>query len=296
MTTLQVLREVAPTAQVDPTARIDRWCVIGPDVRIGPRTRLQRKVTVIGHAILGADNVVGEGSVLGADPQDLKYRGGRAWAIVGDRNRIGVNVTIHVGTEAGGRVTRVGNDSDLADGCHVAHDCFLADRVRLGRKVLLAGHVVLRTGAVIEDMTGVHHFTQVGQYARVGARTPVTRDVPPFVHYYSTDYYWDPPMVRGIHEEGIAAAALPHAEEVQLRWALAELFESEAALATMLDRVERLQPLHPATADLCRICRGSLAGLYGRYREQFRNQVPPEAREFLPDWLLAEVHKEMSCR
>ena len=75
--------------------------------------------------------------------------------------------------------------------------------------MLLAGHVVVETGAVIEAMTGIHHFVRVGRYARVGPRTPVRRDVPPYADFYSEDYYWDPPMVRGLHEAGIQAAGLP---------------------------------------------------------------------------------------
>jgi UDP-N-acetylglucosamine acyltransferase len=296
MSSVTVLCEVAPEAQVDPSARIDRWCVVGPHVCIGPGTQLARRVTLTGHTVIGRDNVIGEGSVVGADPQDLKYRGGLAWLLIGDRNRLGVNVTVHVGTEPGGRVTHIGSDNEIGDGSHVAHDCYLADHIRMGRKVLLAGHIVLRTGAVIEDMTGIHHFTQIGRGAHIGPRTPVTRDVPPFVHYYSEDYYWDPPMVRGIHDAGIAAAKLPAAEAAQLRWAIGELFDSESALAVMLDRVERLSPLYEATAQLCAMCRQSLSGLYGRYREQFRNQVPPEAREFLPPWLLEQVRKETPCR
>jgi UDP-N-acetylglucosamine acyltransferase len=296
MSTVQVLREVADGAKVDPTATIDRWCVVGPHVVIGPGTQLNRRVTVTGHTIIGEGNVIGEGSGIGADPQDLKYRGGMAWLLIGDRNRFGVNVTVHVGTEPGGRVTHIGSDNELNDGSHVAHDCYLADRIRMGRKVLLAGHIVLRTGAVIDDMTGSHHFTQIGRGAHIGPRTPVTRDVPPFVHYYSEDYYWDPPMVRGIHDAGLAAAGLAPEQAAQIRWAISELFDSESALAVMLDRVERQQPLFPATAELCEMCRQSLSGLYGRYREQFRNQIPPEAAEFLPPWLLEQVQKEAPCR
>ncbi len=255
-----------------------------------------RKVTITGRTLIGRDNIIEEGSVIGADPQDLKYRGGAAWLLIGDRNRFGMNVTVHVGTESGGRVTHIGSDNHFADGSHVAHDCYLASRIRMGRKVLLAGHIVVRDGAVIDDMTGVHHFTQIGRGAHIGPRTPVTRDVPPFVHYYSEDYYWVTPMVRGIHEDGIAAAKLSPQEARQLRWAISELFDSESALAVMLDRVERQRPLFKATAEVCQMCRQSLAGLYGRYREQFRNQIPPEAAEFLPEWLLAEVRKEVRCR
>jgi UDP-N-acetylglucosamine acyltransferase len=296
MAELNVLCEIAPGALIDPEARIGRWCVVGPAVRIGRGTRLHDRVTVLGRTFIGQDNVIGGGSVIGGEPQDLKYRGGVSWLVIGDRNHIGHKVTLNVGTEMGGRVTYVGNDCVLDDACHVAHDCYLADRVSLGRKVLLGGHILVQTGAVVEAMTGVQPFTRIGRYARVGARTPVRCDVPPYVDYYSEDYYWDPPKVRGLHEAGIAASGLALDRAAGLRRALEELFANEAALATKLDHVESQQPLDEEVAYLCRFCRQSLSGRYGRYRELFRDQLPPEAEEFLPADLLEQVKKEMQCQ
>lgn len=296
MAEVNVLCEIASEAQIHPQTRIGRWCVIGPEVRLDAGTRLGDKVTVLGRTTIGRDNVIGGGSVIGGEPQDLKYRGGKTWLLVRDRNRIGRNVTINVGTEHGGWVTYVGSDNVLGNGCHVAHDCYLADRARLGPKVLLAGHIVVQTGAVIENMVGVHHFSRIGRYARVGPRTPVRRDVPPYVNFYSEDYYWDPPMVRGVHEAGIAAAPITPDGRTQLRKALAELFEDEAAMASKLARMEQAQSLTEEISALCQFCRESLAGQYGRFRERFRGQLPPEAQEFLPPELLEVIREETQCR
>lgn len=296
MSSVTVLREIAPGARVHSDARVGRWCVIGPEVTIGPGTLLEDRVTVIGRTTVGQGNRIASGSVIGGWPQDLKYMGGKTRLIVGDRNRIGRNVTIHVGTESGGWVTYVGNDNTLCDMCHVAHDCFVADHAYLGWAVLLAGHIVIETGARVEDMTGIHHFSRVGRYARVGPRTPVRRDVPPFTDFYSADYYWDPPMVRGVHEAGIAAAALPPEAEQRLRGSLAMLFDDESAMSTKLAQLEAAgADSHPELGHLCRFCRESLSGLYGRYRELFRGQVPPEAETYLPPEVLAEIREAMSC-
>lgn len=288
-----VLCEIAPGAEIDPTARIGRWCVIGPQVAIGPGTCLEDRVTIMGRTIIGRDNHVGGCTVLGGEPQDLKYRGSGTWLVIGDRNWIGRSVTAHVGTEVGGWATSIGDDTVLDDTCHIAHDCYIANGARIGRGVLMAGHVVVQSSAVVESLTGIHHFTRIGRYARVGPRTPVRRDVPPFVDFYSEDYYWDPPMVRGVHEAGIAAARLTPQAEAELRKALATIFNDESAMATQLDQVEAAGPLSPELKNLCRFCRESLEGLYGRYREKFRGQIPPEAEEFLPPELLDSIRREM---
>ncbi len=295
MTDLTVLSEIAPEAAIHPDARIGRWCVIGPNVNIGPRTRLDRRVTVLGHTRIGADNVIGSGSVIGGEPQDLKYRGGSTWLLIGDRNRIGRNVTLNVGTELGGWVTYLGDDNILSDACHVAHDCYVTSGVRLGGKVLLAGHIFIDVGAVVGDMTGVHHFVRIGRYAYVGPRIPVRRDVPPYVRFYSEHAYWGHPMIRGVHEAGMAAAALGERNESLLRKALADLFDDPAAMAGKIDTVENATT-DPEVAYVCRFCRECLDGHFGRYRERFRNQIPPEADAYLPDSLLKMIRKESSCR
>jgi len=289
MTDVRVGSEIAPEADIHPTASIGRWCVIGPGVSIGAGTRLADRVTVTGPTTLGRDNTVGNGSVLGSEPQDLKYAGGETYLLIGDRNRIGRKVTVNLGTEVGGWVTYIGSDNRLDDACHVAHDCYVFDRTHLGRQVLLAGHIVVQTGAVIDDMTGVHHFARIGRYARVGPRTPVRCDVVPYVDYFSEDYYESPARVRGLHEAGIAAADLSAEVEAKLREVFAWLFEDESAMAVKLDQLDGRGALAAEVACIGRFCRESLAGRYGRYREQFRGQIPPEAREVLPPALLATI-------
>jgi UDP-N-acetylglucosamine acyltransferase len=281
MPEVTILREIAPNARVAATAKVGPFCTVGPNVTIGPDTVLVRRVTVLGHTTIGSGNLIGEGCVLGAVPQDLKFEGGSTLLIIGHRNRLGRNVTAHVGTESGGWVTRVGDDNLLGDGCHVAHDCFVDDRTRLGRDTQLAGHVRVQTGAVLEDQIGAHHFTTIGRYARVGPRTPVRRDVPPYTEFYSEDYDWAPPAVHAPHEAGIRAAGLKSDEERELRRVLSELFDDETALQTKIEQVVH-QGVEGEVAALCEFCQQSLQGVYGRFRELYRGKIPPEALPYLP--------------
>jgi UDP-N-acetylglucosamine acyltransferase len=292
---LTVLREIDPAAKIAPDAEIGPFCVIGPQVTIGPGTVLSRRVTVLGRTVIGSSNRIGEGCVLGADPQDLKYDGGPTMLIIGHRNLLGREVTAHIGTEPGGYLTHIGNDNILSDGCHVAHDCYVDDRVQLGRMVLLAGHIRVQTGAVIEEMCGLHHFVTIGHFARVGRRTPVRRDVPPFTVFSGNDDDDGAasPAVVGFHEQGIRAANLRKEEETELRHALAELFRDESALQTKIESLENMG-VEGQAARLCEFCRRSLQGVYGRYRELFRGKTPPEAKRFLPPDTLVDARRAKS--
>jgi len=286
---LTVTREIDPAADVSPDATIGAFCVIGPEVTIGPGTVLAQRVTVLGRTAIGRDNRIAAGCVLGAAPQDLKYRGRPTWLRVGDRNCFRANVTAHVGTEAGGYLTRIGDDNVLAAGAHVAHDCYVDDRTRLGVCVMLAGHVRVETGAVVGDYTGAHHFTTIGAHARVAPRTPVRRDVPPYTVFSSLGYYNAPTAFRGIHEQGLAAAGLSDADRQAVRDAVRHLFQDEQALAVKVAQMSARADLPAPVAELLAFCRHVLAGKFGRRREAFRGRMPPEALQHLPPEALAEI-------
>jgi len=292
MSDLTVVREIAPSAKVAPDAEIGPYCVVGPYVTIGPATVLRRRVSVHGHTSIGSGNFFSEGCVIGHEPQDLKYAGGPTLLIIGHRNRFGRNVTIHVGTETGGYLTRIGDDNVFDDGCHIAHDCFVYDRAFFGKNVLVAGHICVETGAVIEHYAGIHQFSTIGRHCRIRACTPVRRDVPPYVDYYAVATDSAQPAVHGVHEAGIKAAHLKRDEEKELRNVLSELFDDETALETKIEQLEKLG-VEGEAAAVCEFCRKSLRGVYGRYRELFRGEPPPEAELFLPAQLKATLRRSV---
>jgi len=118
---------IHPTAIVDPSARLGEgvevgpWVMIGPQVtvsdrcRIGPRARLQRNV------ILAEDVSVGDGSILGGDPQDLKFKGEETWVEIGAGTIIREYSTINRGTAHSYR-TVVGARRFIMSYVHLEHD------------------------------------------------------------------------------------------------------------------------------------------------------------------------------
>ena len=177
---------VHPTAIVDPnsriaaTAEIGPYCIIGPEVEIGHGTRLIGHVYVEGPTYVGAENIFYPYSTVGVASQDLKYKGERAETRIGSRNKIREFVTIHRGTEGGGKVTAVGDDNLLMAYVHLAHDARVGDHVVLANGVTLGGHVTVGDWTVVGAFTGVHQFCRVGRNAIIGGYSVVTQDVLPF--------------------------------------------------------------------------------------------------------------------
>jgi UDP-N-acetylglucosamine acyltransferase len=232
--------------------------------------------------------------VLGVVPQDLKYRGSPALLIIGHNNRIARRVTMHIGTEPGGFVTRVGDNNIFRESSHMAHDCFVDNNTVIGRCVQLAGHILVQDGAVLEDMVGVHHFVTIGRYSRIIAMTPVRRDVPPYTVFGGDNE--EAPAVRGINEDGIKAAGLTKDEMNDLRRALGELFEDEAALQTKIEQLVNMG-IEGEVSYLCEFCQQSLSGKFGRYREEaYRGLIPPEAAAVLPPEKLSELERILKIK
>jgi len=263
---------IHPTAIVDDEAQladdvtVGPYCVIGPHAVIGSGCRIESHVVIAGHTTLGRNNRIGHHSVLGGDPQDLKYRGENTQLIVGDHNDIREFVTIHLGTANGGGSTTVGNNNLLMVGAHVAHDSHIADRCILANNVLLAGHVVIEDCAVISGGAAIHHYVTIGQYAFVGGNAGVVHDCPPFMN---TDGH--PARVRGVNSIGLARHRFNDAAIERLKVACRMLYRREAGThAAGIDQVEQDYPDDPMVREVCAFARRATASENGRYRESLR--------------------------
>jgi UDP-N-acetylglucosamine acyltransferase len=177
---------IHPSAVVSPHARLGHGCYIGPYSIVGPEVVLGDNVRLESHCVVDGKTIVGDEThvfpfvSIGLASQDLKYKGEEAETHIGRRNRIREFVTIHRGTEGGGRVTRTGDDCLIMAQAHIAHDCILGKSVIMANGATLAGHVTVEDGANIGAYSGVHQFCRVGREAYVGGYSVVVKDALPF--------------------------------------------------------------------------------------------------------------------
>ena len=171
---------VDPQARVSVSAEIGPYCVIGADVSIGTGTRLLAHVYVEGPIEIGEENVFHPYSTVGVAPQDLKYHGERSETRIGNRNQVREFVTIHRGTEGGGKLTSIGDDNLLQAYAHVAHDCHLGSHTIMGHGATLGGHVTVEDYASVGAQSGVHQFCRIGAHCYIGGYSVITQDVLPY--------------------------------------------------------------------------------------------------------------------
>ncbi|MDX1962817.1 MAG: acyl-ACP--UDP-N-acetylglucosamine O-acyltransferase [Pirellulales bacterium] len=172
---------VDPRAELADEVWVGPFSVIGPDVRIGRGTRIENNVTITGHVTIGEENHIYPNVVIGAEPQDISYRGSPTRVEIGHQNIIREGVTINRATEKEEGLTSLGDHNFLMACSHVAHDCRVGNHVLLANGALLGGHVRVQDHASLSGAVAVHHYATIGSYAFIAGLSRVLHDIPPYM-------------------------------------------------------------------------------------------------------------------
>lgn len=173
------LAYIHPEAKIGENVEIGPFCYVDRGVEIGDNNTLMNSVTILSGSRIGSGNIFFPGAVIGAVPQDLKFRGEESLAIIGNNNKIRENVTINRGTAAKGK-TVVGSGNLLMEGCHIAHDVIVGDDVIIGNTTKLAGEVIIDDHAILSACVLVHQFCRIGGYTMVGGGTRTSQSIMPY--------------------------------------------------------------------------------------------------------------------
>jgi UDP-N-acetylglucosamine acyltransferase len=136
--------------------------------------------TILYGSRIGNGNTIFPNAVIGAVPQDLKFRGEETTAEIGDNNLIREGVTINRGTAAKGR-TKVGSNNLLMEGVHVAHDATIGNGCIIGNATKMAGEIVIDDNAIISAEVLMHQFCRVGGYGMIQGGCRFSKDIPPYI-------------------------------------------------------------------------------------------------------------------
>ena len=198
------MAHIHSTALVDPKAELDAEVEVGPLTVIGAGVQIGRGTSVGAHCVIqgptsiGRENRIFQFSSLGADPQDMKYRGEPTRLEIGDRNTIREFCTFNRGTAQDVGVTRLGDDNWVMAYVHLAHDVQVGHHTILANNATLAGHVHVGDWVIVGGLTGVHQFCRIGAHAMTGFQSHVSQDVPPFMMVSG-----HPLAVHGFNIEGL---------------------------------------------------------------------------------------------
>jgi UDP-N-acetylglucosamine acyltransferase len=266
---------IHPTAVVEENARLADDVVVGPNftigggVSIGAGAVLETTVIVTGNTTIGQRNHFYPNSMIGCNPQILGMGpGDEAGALVmGDRNVVRENVTIHVSKHAG-TATRVGSDNLLMVGSHIGHDAIIEDKIVLSNLVQIGGHVKIETGAWFSGLAASHQFVTIGRWSYIAGLAGLTHDIPPYLmvsgHY--------PPRIRGVNKRGMNRAGLSAEQQERIFDAYRFLYRHGSTLLNNAKELAAQNGLDENVRAMVDAIFRSSEHRFGRYLESHRTE------------------------
>lgn len=226
---------IHPTAVVHPEAQIGQGVEIGPyaiiegAARIGDGCVIQAHAVITRHVMMGNENNVGYGTVIGSDPQDFAFQSAiQSEVHIGDRNKFREHCTVHRGT-AEGSSTVVGDDNFFMAGSHLGHNVRVGNRVVVANNALLGGHVQVADRVFIGGGAVFHQFTRVGQMAIIQGIAGFSKDVPPYTIGAGVN------MVAGLNVIGLRRSGLDAEQRREIRRAFDLLYRSKLNVRQALE-------------------------------------------------------------
>jgi len=203
------MSEIHPSAIIHPLASIGDdcsigpYCVIGKNVTLKKGNKLHSHVVIDGYTEIGVGNEFFPFSAVGLKTQDLKWRGGKTWTRIGDRNTFRENVTVHSGTGEG-EATLIGSDNYILAYCHIAHNVELGNHIIMSNNGTLAGHVIVEDYAIVGGLSAVHQFCRLGKMSIIGGCSKIVSDVAPYMMVDGNPARTRMPNKVGLERNGIS--------------------------------------------------------------------------------------------
>ena len=177
---------ISPLAHVDPSAKIGENVTIHPfafidaNVEIGDGCEIMSYTSVIRGTRMGKNNKVYQGSIIGADPQDFRWKGEESFCFIGDNNVIREHVIINRGISSE-RGTRIGNDSFIMAETHIGHDTNIKGKCVIGNGVTIAGNAEVGECTILSSGVILHENSKVGSWVLIKGGCRISGNVPPYI-------------------------------------------------------------------------------------------------------------------
>lgn len=249
------LASVHPNAKIDETAQIGPFVFIDEDVEIGAGTVVDANATICAHTRIGKNCHIFPSAVIGAIPQDLKFKGELTYTIIGDNNVFRECCTVHRGTASKGK-TVIGNGNLIMAYCHVAHDCVVGNNNIMSNLIQLAGEVVVDDCAVLGGGTLVHQFSHIGSYVMIQGGTKVLKDVPPYVLAGRDPIAFCGLNSVGLHRRGFSNDQIEHIHAIYRI-----LFQSSLNMSQGVARILEEIPQSPERDQIVEFVKSSPRGV-----------------------------------
>lgn len=228
---------------------------------MSPKAQIGKNVTIDAFAYIDDNVIIGDNchvfpsAVIGAVPQDLKYKGEETWTIIGDNCVLREFVTVHRGTASKGK-TVIGNNNLIMAYCHVAHDCILHNNIIMSNATQLAGEVEVDDFAIIGGGTLVHQFSHIGSHVMIQGGSKINKDIPPYVIAAR-----EPIAYCGINSVGLNRRGFTPEQIHTIQEAYRLIYQGGMIVSQALNTIEATMPQTPERDAILHFIRNSERGI-----------------------------------
>ena len=228
---------------------------------MSPKAQIGKNVTIDAFAYIDDIVIIGDNchvfpsAVIGAVPQDLKYKGEETWTIIGDNCVLREFVTVHRGTASKGK-TVIGNNNLIMAYCHVAHDCILHNNIIMSNATQLAGEVEVDDFAIIGGGTLVHQFSHIGSHVMIQGGSKINKDIPPYIIAAR-----EPIAYCGINSVGLNRRGFTPEQIHTIQEAYRLIYQGGMIVSQALDTIEATMPQTPERDAILHFIRNSERGI-----------------------------------
>ncbi len=246
---------IGPEVEIASDVQVGPYAIIEGPVQIGAGCIIEGHACLTGPLVLGCNNYVGHGAVLGKEPQSRVYKGQPTSVQIGENNTFREYVTIHRGTVEGGGITVIGDNNLLMVGSHVGHDARVGNNCTLVNNTLVAGHAILFDACILSGHTAVQQRVRVGRLAMLAGMGASTKDIPPFILQQGYN------CVTGLNIIGLRRSGA-RAETIDaLRSAFRILYKEGRPRNVALDRIEADYGEHAEVREFVSFIRETVVGI-----------------------------------
>lgn len=255
----QPLAYVHPSAKIADNVVIEPFVTIDKDVVIEEGTHIFSNATILEGARIGKNCRIFPGAVISAIPQDLKFKGEKTTAVVGDNTTVRECVTINRGTASKG-ITKVGSNCLLMAYSHIAHDVTVGDNCIIGNASQIAGEVSIDDYAILSGLVAVHQFVNIGKHVMISGGSLVRKDVPPFVKAGR-----EPLSYIGVNSIGLRRRGFSNEKICEIQDVFRFLYQKGLNNVDAVERIEAEMPASKERDEIIMFVRNAKRGIMKGY-------------------------------
>jgi len=232
---------ISPLAHIDPDAKIGQNVTIHPfafiskNTEIGDGTTIYPYVSILTGSRIGKNVKIFNGAIIGAEPQDFRWKPGTpGFCYIGDECIVREHTIINRGIAPEGG-TRIGNHVYIMAESHIMHDATICDRCVIGNGAQVAFDALIDSFTLLSSNSIVNAGSHVGKWVMVKGGTRIHGNVPPF-----TVMAHNPASYCGVNAMLMRQSKMMSEETIDdIAKSYRHIYESSTSVYNALQRIER---------------------------------------------------------